>query len=108
MFAAYAIGVMSRPLRSDSQQLRLAAQSVDDLRYTVILAPFLLIKIEYCPLYRIRGHNVAYHDSRFLILIFGFIYTKAIKEYIANQLKSDQESDQLSMFDPRDPFMGSK
>ena len=34
--------------------------------------------------------------------------TKAIKEYIANQLKSDQESDQLSMFDPRDPFMGSK
>ena len=33
---------------------------------------------------------------------------KVIKEYIANQLKSDQESDQLSMFDPRDPFMGSK
>ena len=34
--------------------------------------------------------------------------TKAIKEYIAAQLKSDRESDQLSMFDPRDPFMGSK
>ena len=34
--------------------------------------------------------------------------TKAIKEYIADQLKRDQESDQLSMFDPRDPFMGSK
>jgi len=34
--------------------------------------------------------------------------TKAIKEYIAQQLKSDKESDQLSMFDPRDPFMGSK
>ena len=34
--------------------------------------------------------------------------TKAIKEYIAEQLKRDQESDQLSMFDPRDPFMGSK
>ena len=34
--------------------------------------------------------------------------TKAIKEYIANQLKNDQESDQLSIFDPRDPFMGSK
>ena len=34
--------------------------------------------------------------------------TRAIKEYIANQLKSDQESDQLSIFDPRDPFMGSK
>ena len=34
--------------------------------------------------------------------------TKAIKAYIADQLKRDQESDQLSMFDPRDPFMGSK
>ena len=34
--------------------------------------------------------------------------TKAIKEYIADQLKRDRESDQLSMFDPRDPFMGSK
>ena len=34
--------------------------------------------------------------------------TKAIKTYIAEQLKRDQESDQLSMFDPRDPFMGSK
>ena len=34
--------------------------------------------------------------------------TKAIKAYIADQLKKDQESDQLSMFDPRDPFMGSK
>ena len=34
--------------------------------------------------------------------------TKAIKEYIADQLKQDTESDQLSLFDPRDPFMGSK
>ena len=34
--------------------------------------------------------------------------TKAIKEYIAEQLKHDQESDQLSLFDPRDPFTGSK
>ena len=34
--------------------------------------------------------------------------TKAIKEYISAQLKRDQESDQLAMFDPRDPFMGSK
>ena len=34
--------------------------------------------------------------------------TKAIKEYIADQLKRDRESDQLAMFDPRDPFMGSK
>lgn len=30
--------------------------------------------------------------------------TKAIKEYIANQLKEDKERDQLSLFDPKDPF----
>ena len=34
--------------------------------------------------------------------------TKAIKQYISDQLKRDKESDQLSIFDPRDPFMGSK
>ena len=34
--------------------------------------------------------------------------TKAIKEYIADQLKQDKENDQIAMFDPRDPFMGSK
>ena len=32
--------------------------------------------------------------------------TKAIKEYIKNQLKQDRENDQLSLFDPRDPFKG--
>ena len=34
--------------------------------------------------------------------------TKAIQAYIANQLKLDREADQLSLFDPRDPFTGSK
>lgn len=34
--------------------------------------------------------------------------TAAIKEYIANQLKQDKEVDQLSVFDPNDPFKGSK
>ena len=34
--------------------------------------------------------------------------TKAIKEYIENQRKADRESDQLSIYDPRDPFTGSK
>ena len=34
--------------------------------------------------------------------------TKAIKEYISEQLKRDKESDQIAIFDPRDPFMGSK
>lgn len=32
--------------------------------------------------------------------------TKAIKTYISEQLKKDRESDQLSLFDPRAPFMG--
>lgn len=34
--------------------------------------------------------------------------TTAIKNYIANQLKRDREADQLSIFNPRDPFTGSK
>ena len=34
--------------------------------------------------------------------------TMAIKTYIENQLKQDKEADQLSLFDPRDPFTGSK
>ncbi len=34
--------------------------------------------------------------------------TKAIKEYIANQLRQDKETDQLALFDLRDPFTGSK
>ena len=34
--------------------------------------------------------------------------TKAIKEYIAHQLEQEKQSDQLSMFDPRDPLTGSK
>ena len=32
--------------------------------------------------------------------------TKAIKEYIANQLETDRKNDQLALFDPRDPFKG--
>ena len=31
---------------------------------------------------------------------------RAIKEYIKNRLKQDRECDQLSLFDPRDPFKG--
>lgn len=34
--------------------------------------------------------------------------TNAIKEYIANQLERDKEMEQLVLFDPKDPFMGSK
>ena len=32
--------------------------------------------------------------------------TKAIKEYIANQIETDRKVDQLALFDPRDPFKG--
>ena len=34
--------------------------------------------------------------------------TGAIKAYIQNQLKADKEADQLSLFDPQDPFTGGK
>lgn len=34
--------------------------------------------------------------------------TKMIKEYIVNQLKRDEEIDQLALFDLRDPFTGCK
>ena len=34
--------------------------------------------------------------------------TKAIKEYIADQLKKDHEADQLSIYDPGDPFRGGQ
>ena len=34
--------------------------------------------------------------------------TKAIKEYIANQIKVDRETGGLALFDPRNPFKGSK
>ncbi len=34
--------------------------------------------------------------------------TKTIQEYISNQLKVDRENDQISIFEPRDSFTGSK
>ena len=34
--------------------------------------------------------------------------TKAIKEYIKNQLEQDKQADQLSIFNPKDPLTGSK
>ena len=42
-----------------------------------------------------------------------YVYTagkniKMIKEYIKNQLEQDKGSDQLSFYDPKDPFKGSK
>ena len=36
------------------------------------------------------------------------VNTKAIKEYIANQLEVDRKTDQLALFDSQDPFKGSK
>ena len=34
--------------------------------------------------------------------------TQAIKEYTEKPLKADKEADQLSIFDPNDPFKGGK
>ena len=34
--------------------------------------------------------------------------TQVIKEYIEKQLKADKDADQLSIFDPNDPFKGGK
>ena len=34
--------------------------------------------------------------------------TITVERYIKNQLKVDKESDQLSIYDPRGPFTGSK
>ena len=34
--------------------------------------------------------------------------TKAIKEYIRNQLEQDKQGDQLSIFDTKDPFTGGR
>ena len=51
----------------------------------------------------IEGNNVTLTDPKAAIDLGGIA-----KGYIADQLKKDKESDQLSIFDPRDPFMGSK
>ena len=50
-------------------------------------------------------HEVRILKQRILVSRVGK-NTKAIKEYIANQLKADKEADQLALFDPRDPFNG--
>ncbi len=34
--------------------------------------------------------------------------TSKIQKYIAEQIKKDREMDQLCMFDPKDPFTGSR
>ena len=60
--------------------------------------------------YRFKNAKFAYRNREFWCK--GYYVdtagknTKAIKEYIKNQLKQDRESDQLSLFDPRDSFKG--
>ena len=55
---------------------------------------------------RFGNMKFAYRNREFWCK--GYYVAVAIKKYIANQLKQDQEMDQLSLFDPRDPFTGSK
>ena len=68
--------------------------------------------IDFYLFFRIVGSEKPYICS-FPILYGPYVdtvgkNTKAIKEYIENQLKMDRESDQISLYDPRDPFTGSK
>ena len=68
--------------------------------------------IDFYLFFRIVGSEKPYICS-FPILYGPYVDTVgkdtvAIKKYIANQLKQDQEMDQLSLFDPRDPFTGSR
>ena len=59
-----------------------------------------------------KYHKFAYRNRKFWCK--GYYVdtvgknTKAIKEYIAEQLKRDRETDQLSIFDPQDPFKGGR
>ena len=50
----------------------------------------------------------AYRNREFWCKGYYGKNTQAIKEYIEKQLKADKEMDQLSIFDPNDPFKGSK
>ena len=57
---------------------------------------------------RWENMKFAYRNREFWCKEHYVENTSAIKNYISNQLKSDKEADQLSLCDPRDPFMGSK
>ena len=46
--------------------------------------------------------------KRMVYLRMRTINKPVTRQYIANQLKQDRESEQLSMFDTHDPFTGSK
>ena len=53
----------------------------------------------------------AYRNREFWCKVY-YVYivgrnTKAIKECISNQIKVDRETDQLALFDTRDPFKGA-
>ena len=86
----------------------------------VIRAYFSLYDLNPLPLTQCSD-DISYCHSFFVIEYFPSVLwckgyyvdtvgknTKAIKEYIENQLKMDRESDQISLYDPRDPFTGSK
>lgn len=62
------------------------------------------------PIFPKWGNTFAYRNREFRCKGY-YAHTvgknaKAIKEYIADRLKSDR--DRIGMFDPRDPWMGSK
>ncbi len=60
----------------------------------------------------VREYEICIQKPRILVSWIlcrhGRKNTAAIKAYIENQLKIDKETDQLSLFDPLDPFTGSR
>ena len=72
------------------------------------------VERRHCPTRKILPYGRSgfpdFSAIRVCVLLFITVgkNTAAIKEYIANQLKQYKESDQLSLFDMRDPFKGSK
>ena len=52
--------------------------------------------------------ELVYRNREYWYKGYGGKNTKAIKEYIINQLKHDKESEQLSFFELQDVLMGNK
>lgn len=79
------------------------AHTKQDCKYHIVFAP----KYRRNVFYEEKRANREFWCKGYYVDTVGK-NTKAIKEYIANQLKQDRANDQLSIFDPRDPFTGNQ
>ena len=116
------IGQISRKLYEQKGVERIEAQAcLDHIHMLVSIPPYLSVaqfmgylkgKSSLMIFQKFGNMKFAYRNREFWCK--GYYVdtvgknTKAIKEYIENQLKMDRESDQMSLYDPRDPFTGSK